>query len=292
MRKLFLLILLSVCSFSAIHAEMTWKLSQTGTLTISGTEMPDYEALDDVPWFFDRDNVKKVVIENGVTYIGRDAFIGCRYLTYVSIPNSVTRIGEKAFAGCSSLVSITIPESVTSLGAYAFSHCSGLTAITIPNSVTSIGDYAFANCNSLTSFTFPNSVTSVGNYVFDGCPNLISITIPESVTSLGDVMFKGHCSIESITNYATTPQVVVDAHTLPEYKYTILHVLPGYKAIYEADSYWQAFTIVEDAGTTGIDDVEGPATISEDKIFSISGRRLDKAAKGVNIINGKKVLAK
>ena len=290
MRKSFLLILLSVCSFSAIHAEMTWKLSRTGTLTISGTEMPDYEALDDVPWFFDRDNVKKVVIENGVTYIGRDAFIGCRYLTYVSIPNTVTSIGEKAFAGCSSLVSITIPESVTSLGAYAFSHCSGLTAITIPNSVTSIGDYAFANCNSLTSFTFPNSVTSVGNYVFDGCPNLISITIPESVTSLGDVMFKGHCSIESITNYATTPQEV-EVHTLPEYKYTTLHVLPGYKAIYEAAKYWQAFTIVEDA-TTGIDAVEGPATISEDKIFSISGQRLDKVAKGVNIINGKKVMVK
>ena len=267
MRKIFLLILLSVFSFSAIHAEMTWKLSRSGTLTISGTEIPDYKDLDDVPWFFDRDNVKKVVIEDGVTCIGRDAFIGCRYMTSVSIPNSVTSIGEKAFSGCSSLVSITIP-----------------------NSVTCIGDYAFSNCNSLTSFTFPNSVTSAGNYVFDGCLNLISITIPESVTSLGDVMFKGRCSIKSITNYATTPQDV-DAHTFPEYKYTTLHVLPGYKAIYEAAKYWQVFTIVEDA-TTGIDAVEGSATISADKIFSISGQRLDKATQGVNIINGKKVMVK
>ena len=266
MRKLFLLIVLTVGSFSAIHAEIAWTLSDDGTLTISGTDMPDYQSRAEIPWSEDWDNVKKIVIEDGVTCIGRDAFVSCRYATSVTIPNTVTSIGYEAFSGCSSLTSITIPESVTSIGYGAFSDCSGLTSIVIPNSVTSIGAYAFSGCSSLTSFTIPNSVTRIE-----------------------EMQFKGG-ALSSITNYATTPQEI-EGHTFNDYDNVILHVLPGYKAVYEAANYWGRFTIVEDL-TTGIDIVEGSAMISDDKIFSISGQRLDKAAKGVNIINGKKVLMK
>ena len=284
-----MLIVLTVGSFSAIHAEITWNLSDDGTLTISGTDMPDYQSRADIPWSEDWDNVKKIVIEDGVTCIGRDAFVSCRYATSVIIPNSVTSIGYEAFSGCSSLTSITIPESVTSIGYGAFSDCSGLTSIVIPNSVTSIGAYAFYGCSGLTSFTIPNSVTRIEERTFFGCSSITSIIIPESVTSIGEMQFKGGV-LSSITNYATTPQEI-EGHTFNDYDNVILHVLPGYKAVYEAANYWSRFTIVEDL-TTGIDIVEGPAMISDDKIFSISGQRLYKAAKGVNIINGKKVLVK
>ena len=289
MRKLFLLIVLTVGSFSAIHAEIAWTLSDDGTLTISGTDMPDYQSRAEIPWSEDWDNVKKIVIEDGVTCIGRDAFVSCRYATSVTIPNTVTSIGYEAFSGCSSLTSITIPESVTSIGYGAFSDCSGLTSIVIPNSVTSIGAYAFYLCRGLTSFTIPNSVTRIEERTFFGCSSITSIIIPESVTSIGEMQFKGG-ALSSITNYATTPQEIED-HTFNDYDNVILHVLPGYKAVYEAANYWSRFTIVEDL-TTGMDTVEGSAMMSDDKIFSISGQQLDKAARGVNIINGKKVLVK
>ena len=42
MRKYLLLIFFALFSFSAIHAEIEWTLSDDGTLTISGTDMPDY----------------------------------------------------------------------------------------------------------------------------------------------------------------------------------------------------------------------------------------------------------
>jgi len=71
----------------------------------------------------------------------------------------------------------------------------------------------------------------------------------------------------------------------------VLHILPGCKAAYETADGWKNFTILEDA-TTGIDVVEGTPTISSDKIFSISGQQLNKTNKGVNIINGKKILVK
>ena len=266
MRKLFLLIVLTVGSFSAIHAEIAWTLSDDGTLTISGTDMPDYQSRAEIPWSEDWDNVKKIVIEDGVTCIGRDAFVSCRYATSVTIPNTVISIGYEAFSGCS-----------------------GLTSIVIPNSVTSIGAYAFSGCSGLTSFTIPSSVTRIEERTFFGCSSITSIIIPESVTSIGEMQFKGG-ALSSITNYATTPQEI-EGHTFNDYDNVILHVLPGYKAVYEAANYWSRFTIVEDF-TTGIDAVEGSAAISEDKIFSISGQQLDKAAKGMNIINGKKVLLK
>lgn len=68
-------------------------------------------------------------------------------------------------------------------------------------------------------------------------------------------------------------------------------MLPSCKAAYEIADGCKDVTIVEDV-TTGIDVVKGTPTISSDKIFSISGQQLDKTKKGVNIINGKKILVK
>ncbi len=178
---------------------LTWTLdTETGVLTISGTgEIRDsyyYEW-----WKSYRSSVSSVVISDGVTSIGYEAFDNCSSLTSITIPNSVTSIGYGAFMGCSSLTSITIPNSVTSIGDSAFEGCSSLTSIAIPSSVTSIGDDAFKGCSSLTSITIPNSVTSIGRNAFDDCTGLTSVTIGTSVTSIGDSAFEGCSSLTSIT---------------------------------------------------------------------------------------------
>jgi hypothetical protein len=172
------------------------------------------------------------------------------------------------------------------IGKKVFYNC-GLTSVTIPNSVTSIEENAFYGCSDLTSVSIPNSVTSIGSQAFSWCQSLTSITIPESLKSIGEYAFYG-CPATTVTNLAQTPQEI-SYEIFSEYG--TLHVRKGCKAAYEAVEFWKNFTIVEDA-TTGIDAMEGSATISEDKIFSIFGQRLDKTAKGVNIINGKKVLVK
>ena len=183
------------------------------------------------PWYSKRDNIKKVVINNGVTSIGANAFSSCSGLESITIPESVTSIGGAAFSGCSGLTSITIPESVTSIGSYAFSYCSSLTSFTVPESVTSIGIGIFRGCEGLTSLivekgntnydsrnhcnaiietkyntiiagcrnsVIPNSVTSIGldSFSFSG---LTSITIPNSVTSIGQNAFYGCKDLTSIT---------------------------------------------------------------------------------------------
>jgi hypothetical protein len=261
--------------------KITWKLSEDGTLTISGTDMPDYYRPKgtDAPWFSQRSNIKKVVINNGVTNIGSGAFYKCYNLTSISIPNSVKSIGVFAFGACTDLTSVTIPNSVTSIGKKAF-YSSGLTSVAIPNSVTNIDKAAFANCLELTSVTIPNSVTAVKDSTFYNCTKLTSVTIPNSVTSIGNSVFEECKALTSVTNLAKTPQKIGDKTFT---KYGTLHVLPGCKAAYKAANYWKNFTIVEDAkgpGTTGVADVEADNGMKDGK-YLIDG-------KVVIVRNGKK----
>ena len=179
---------------------LTWTLDYDGKLTISGTgAMKDYDYDNNQSPVCKNWNVKKVVIEDGVTSIGKYAFTSCGSLTSITIPSSVTSIGDDAFGSCTDLTDITIPDSVTSIGNHAFSHCSSLTSVTIPNSVTSIGESAFASCRQLISITIPDSVTSIGNSAFSYCRSLTSITIPDSVTSIGNSAFDSCKKLKTIS---------------------------------------------------------------------------------------------
>ena len=183
-----------------VEDNLTWKLYEDGTLTISGTgKMKNYNYSDNQSPLYINSSVKKVVIEDGVTSIGNDAFSNCSGLISITIPNSVTSIGESVFYYCTSLTTITIPDGVTSIGSSAFRDCTSLTTITIPDGVTSIGSSAFRNCIRLTSITIPESVTSIGNYAFSGCTSLTSITIPDNVTSIGECAFSYCTSLTNIT---------------------------------------------------------------------------------------------
>ena len=98
MKKL-LLVFFAVFSFSAIHAEVEWSISDDGeTLTISGTDMPNYSdtSVDRyAPWR--NSQIKKVIIENGVTNIGNYAFSSFYSVTSVKIPRTVKKNRRKSF---------------------------------------------------------------------------------------------------------------------------------------------------------------------------------------------------
>lgn len=66
-----------------------------------------------IPWNAILDEIETVIVEDGITSIGRMSFSGCENLTSVTLPDTLTLIGPFAFSGCSSLSSITIPSSVT-----------------------------------------------------------------------------------------------------------------------------------------------------------------------------------
>ena len=193
----------------------------TYTLTISGEgEMQDYD-FNNRPWETIEDNIKHVIIKNGITAIGTCAFEDCENLITASIPDSVISIGDGAFCYCISLTDIVIPNNVASIGIQAFQECISLTNIIIPDSVIELGDWAFCYCAELESITIgngvikigemafyeckslvnviiPDSVTSIGNRAFDSCTNLVNVSIGGGVTEVADYMFSGCKNLESV----------------------------------------------------------------------------------------------
>ena len=176
---------------------INWTLDADGVLTISGSGAMS-DLMPDRTYSSHKDDIKRIIIENGVTTIGYMAFSSFSMLTDVSIGNSVTSINACAFESCSSLPDVHISDSVTSIGIRAFDSCSSLTAVNIPDSVTSIGALAFHSCTSLPSISIPGSVTTVGQQAFLSCSQLSSATLSEGIQTLGDSVFSG-TALTSVT---------------------------------------------------------------------------------------------
>ena len=99
------------------------------TLTISGKgAMPNFggTGVPNCPWENEKQKIKKVIIEKGVTNIGKNAFCGCSELAEVHISKTVKKIGDSAFQDCAALTQIDIPDSVNSVGSFAFVGCTRL----------------------------------------------------------------------------------------------------------------------------------------------------------------------
>ena len=191
---------------------LTWSVDAEGTLTISGTgAMWDYTSVSEdgnwrttAPWY--ALSPVKLVLNEGISYIGCEAFRGCGFAGSLTIPKSVTRLGREAFRDCQNLTNVVIPASLTSIKYGAFAGCTGLTSVTIPEGVTAIEPFAFRNCSSLTGVVIPEGVTCIPDFTFDGCASLTSITIPESVTSVSYGAFNGCSSLKDVYYLGTQAQ--------------------------------------------------------------------------------------
>ena len=105
---------------------LTWSLNSAGDLTVSGTgDMASFTATG-APWAEYRDQVKLVIVGQGVTSIGSSAFQDCKNLELVRLPNTLTALGKAAFLRCGKLTNITLPASLESVGEDCFTGCEKL----------------------------------------------------------------------------------------------------------------------------------------------------------------------
>jgi len=186
----------------SVADDFEWELSETGdTLTIRGNG-----AMPSCPWKTDSstvNSVKKVVIEDGITDIPKNAFYEYINITDAIIPDSVESIGDYAFYGCKSLMEIIIPGSVKRVGYRAFAACESLSELIISDGVETIDATAFGWCTSLEEVVIPGSADMVGNDVwggtFNGCTGLTSVTISEGVSNIAAYAFRGCTGITEIT---------------------------------------------------------------------------------------------
>ena len=218
------------CGVSSVNEgkNVTWKLTKDGaesvtgdTLTISGTgAMKNFDYRTDRPWHEYVDQITQVVIEDGVSKLGDNAFNGCGF-TSIILPETVKTIGAYTFGNCTSLTEITLPNSVTSIARKAFYGCTGLTSITIPESVNTIGGDAFQNCSSLSKITVScketvDSLTklfekdTMGNFLDTG------ITVISATEFLNDIGYEGtfvsHIYVDEIIA-ATDTKLGATKHT-------------------------------------------------------------------------------
>ena len=176
---------------------LTWKLTD-GTLTVSGTgEMTNYSSQFDTPWARN-ETITAIVVEDGVTSIGSNAFCSVYTAKSISIPEGITKIGSYAFCGCSGVKELVLPSTLTEIGEQAFRGCSGLESLTIPEKVKTIGSHAFSGCTKLKSVTVPESVTKLGDGAFEGCDALESAVLNCPVSSIESSLFSCCRSLKSI----------------------------------------------------------------------------------------------
>lgn len=192
--------------------QVTWSLSEDGTLTISGTgEMENYSDDNESPWKDFNKQVKRIVVEQGVTSIGDRAFSYSKQLKSIAIPEGVTRIGENSFWNCENLETVTLPDSLEEIGESAFANCGKLQKIVLPKHVKTLGETVFWRCFALTDFVVDseNTVFSAKDGVlFDKTGTKLlaypegnartSYTIPEGVTSIDDWAFQANDILEQV----------------------------------------------------------------------------------------------
>lgn len=98
-------------------------LTEDGMLRISGAgATDDFHSLKPVPWAAQKDLIKEVYIEEGITRIGNQLFSKTANLESVYISDGVKEIGVNAFMSCKNLKVIDVPSSVIAIEKRAFSN--------------------------------------------------------------------------------------------------------------------------------------------------------------------------
>jgi predicted lipoprotein with Yx(FWY)xxD motif len=162
-------------------------------------------------------------VPEGVTEIGKKAFLDCAGLKSLALPASLGTIESRPFQGCAGLTSVTVSPQNTAYSCIdgVLFDKKGTTLIyyprgkgndyTVPEGVTKIGGLAFRNCAGLTSLTLPASLIEIGGATFanrddfaegatfEGCPSLKSLTLPNSLTRIRLFTFRWCTGLTSLT---------------------------------------------------------------------------------------------
>lgn len=214
-----------------------WFLTKGGVLTISGTgDLGNWSCFREFGGEYEfsewEQEICKVIIEDGITEIGDDAFAYCGSLEELVLPKSMRKIGKRAFRS-SGISSVVLNEGLEEIGEDAFRNCGHLESIEIPSTVRKIGEGAFSHASALETIevvesnpfykdwygtlltkdgttllqhpaghggviSCPEGITHVAKYAFYGCRELIQVEFPASLEKIGLDAFDDCPSLNNI----------------------------------------------------------------------------------------------
>ena len=199
----------TILQYGKCGNDVYYTICDDGEAALYGTGATyDYTSHDSV--FYQNDQIKEIVLSNGITGLGDRLFYHCANAETVSLPATLTSIGDSAFAQedaaigyTAGLTSVTIPQAVTAIQSYAFYH-TAIAEVTVPASVKTWGKYAFSGCAKLK--TARVACDFIGAFAFTRCTALSSLTISANCTKIGTCMLTYCSSLTEITYEGTKAQ--------------------------------------------------------------------------------------
>lgn len=172
--------------------------------------------------------LEKLVLPDGIRFIGYCAFEMCENLTDVTISAGLEKFEGRIFSSCPNLKAITydnalylgsadnpyamllksVGTGITNCQIHpdtkiihgdAFYENRNLTRITIPDSVVCVGREAFHGCTALTEVTWSSGCKAIQVSTFGGCSNLKNFAIPEGVTDIDLGAFDGCYNLVNVS---------------------------------------------------------------------------------------------
>ncbi len=206
MKKKIMSVLVSLCMLASIFSvfsvvtfaketgtcgeNLSWTLDDNGVLTVSGTgEMYRWDSRDSVPWNGSKEKIKKVVIKEGVSLVGKYSFSYCENLKEVSFPDSLTVIEEYSFYECSRLQSVEFPKNLGTIGTSAFEGCIALKKVKIPETINWLGGYIFEYCGNLEEAIILGNPSHWSSGIFSSCEKLKTVKLSGNIEEIPQSTF-------------------------------------------------------------------------------------------------------
>jgi len=306
----------------SIGDNLKWTFTDDGTLIISGKgEMQHAEGNSVYAWGGEnpqvkRNDIKKVVVQEGVTSLAEYICWDFANLQEVTLPKSLTKLGKECFKHCTALKSITLPDDITLIEESAFEECSALETVTFPKNLKEVSAKAFYSCKLKKVDLSQTQVETIGMGAFAHNDQCKEVYLPKTLktfegedegafSSCG--VKKAVCSaveppktISGVYDFVadkkkTDPVTWVDIFTGFDDDF-VLEVPAGSEEKYKSADGWKN---VANKIATGIRSVK--ASQGKVGVYEITGKRymnhtdaqtVNTLQRGIYIINGKKVLVK
>ena len=213
-------------------------ISSDGTLYVEGRGAYTTSS-SNASWYSQRGSIKKIVVKEGITNIGSNAFANCSYVTEVTLNNTGT-VDYYAFRDCSALTRVNVGSGVTEFKSdnyldvvymHPFSGCSKLATINVTDlkafcaikGLEYLTDKTYGTAavktlmvngsthSSTSELVIPEGMTEIPNVAFRYFSNVTKIKFPSTMETIYSKNFKYHDYLTEITVPSTVSSVGSEA---------------------------------------------------------------------------------